>query len=413
MLYKSVLNAIECNFRLSFSSFHYSLGNSIVTTFLLLIQVLVEQIIANSASDSINNSQVVPLSVRPNETEIIVEHSYTTNLNVTVMAYSDEDAEGNERNTHINNTFSVSDAIPTISSLNSTKFSSSIQLSSSEFPISYSQSFETTLASNVNHVNDDKVSHKWNNETNETIDGFPLSAGFEHNSSFESNSNTSATQPDNSLKHLEHNEPGASIRVGTPSTKTIAIIDNSNKSWPKLGSDVELSEKSNESHKSINTYGLVTENIGKKKSTQVTAPSNTSMPAMAFEPNRDNKTRIKYSDKSVEKQNINNSAKMSDWSYSKGQSHTTDQSLIVITTESSGYSTTSSPSIDTIFTTISSSESAHKSAYSTQLIIPAGTDSTSQLTDIGQDWAIHNVTDQINNTHGFEEGTTTQVKQIF
>ena len=370
-----------------------------------------EQIIANSVSDSINNSQVVPLSVRPNESEIIVEHS-PTNLNVTVMAYSDEDAEGNEQNTHINNTFSASDVMPTISSFNSTNFSSSIRLSSSEFSISYSQSFETTLASNVNHVNDDKVSHKWNNETNETIDGFLLSSGFQHN--YSSHSNTSASEADNSLKHLEHNHLEANITVGTSSTKTIANIENSNKSWLELRSDVELDEKTNESQKSINTYGLVIENIGKKESEQVTAPSNTSVPAFGLEQNRDNMTRIKYSDKSVEKQNINNSGKMSDQSYFEGQSHTTDQSLIVITTESSGNSMTSSPSIDTIFTTISSSESAHKSAYSTQLVIPAGTHSTSQLTDIGQEWTIHNITDWINNTaHGSEEGTTTQVKQIF
>ena len=377
-----------------------------------------EQIIANSTSDSINNSQVVPLSVRPNETEMIVEQ-IPTNLNVTVMAYSDEDAEGNERNTHINNTFNALDTIPNISSsVNSTEFSisktSSIELSSSEFSISYSQTFETTLASDVNDVNDDKVSHKWNNETNETIDGFPLSSGFEHNSNL--------SEADKRLTLFEDNIPEASgIKEETPSERTHVNIGNSHKTWSKLGSNVDSSEKSSESHKSINTYGLVIENIAKKKSAQVTASPTTPIPSIpstdskGLERNRDNKTRIKFSNKSVEKQNINNSVKLSDRSYSEGQSHTTYQSLIVITTESSGDTTTSSPSIDTIFTTISSSESSHKSVYSTQLIIPEATDSTllsDLLSDVGQH--IHNVTDSTTNstTHGLEEGTTTQVKQI-
>lgn len=403
--------------------------------------------IAASASDSINNSWSSPNSqiwVRTaNESEIIGKR-LAANLNVTLMAYSDDDAEGNERNTHINNTFSARSepSEPFVSQLNFTPLSaqntSADQLSSSEISISYSQSFATTLVSNdVNDANDDRVQHKWHNETNETIDSPAISTpstpstvstvgtAFEHNSN--SSRSLGSTEADNSPKLFQHNEPKADIRsTSSSSVVPLPTTSTDGRNWrpssSKLASNVVTSEKSNESDKPINTHGLDTENIATNKSTQVTLTSNSSMSSLnswGLEDslaNEDNKTKIASNERSVEKQNTHNAIPETQQGGPIGGSErlpgqlTTDPSLSerVMKNESGGDSTTNSPSTDALSTV---SSSGHKYAYSTQIVIPDGTDS-SMVTDVGHEWLEPNATASMANAIANDSEGVTRVIQI-
>jgi hypothetical protein len=361
----------------------------VTSTFLLLIQVLVQDIVAKSIG--INNSQLLADSMTANETQIIIEES-EPNLNVIVMAYSDEGAAGNEKRSHINNTFS-NDSISTQFNTTQSSSSSDVQLSSSKVAISYSQLFETSSDSNVN----DKLEHKWDKETNETIDT-SIRNSFEHNST--------SYKLDNRLKPLEDNEPETANTFRIPSTGIPSDLKNSHKSWTKLEANVELGEKPNELYKAINTSGLVNRNIA-------STTSSTSY--------TEDKHQIEYSEYSREiKPKIPNTTEGESQSQHSSGEQTTHQ-LIVTKTESSGDSTTSLESIDTIYSTISIFSNAPKSAYSTQLVIPAGStllEPLEQTTPSGIDhYVVDNTTDSMENdtTRVLSTGThngTTQVIQI-
>jgi hypothetical protein len=359
----------------------------VTSTFLLLIQVLVEDIVAKSID--INNSQPLADSMIANETQIIIEES-EPNLNVIVMAYSREDAAGNEKRSHINNTFSNDTISPEFNATHSSS-SSDIQLSSSKIAISYSQLFKKSSDSN------DKLEQTWDKETNETIDT-SIRTSFDHNST--------SYKLDNRLKPLEDNEPETTNTFRIPLTGIPSDLKNSHKSWTKLEANVELEEKTNELYKAVNTSGLVNRNIA-------STTSSTSY--------TEDKHQIEYSENSPEiKPKILNRTEVESLRQHSSGEQTTHQ-LIVTKTQSSGDSTTSLESIDTIYSTISIFSNAPKSAYSTQLVIPAGSTLLEPLEQTTPSGIDHYVVD--NTTHSMENDTnrvlstgthngTTQVIQI-
>jgi hypothetical protein len=285
--------------------------------------------------------------------------------------------------------------------------------------------FATTLGPNVRpnaspnvraNVNDGKVQHKYYNETNETIDSSGITSSFEDNYNSNSDSNSGATKADNRLKLFKHNEPEAGLTVRTPPSQINANISNSYKSWPKLAANVELDEKSNESYKSINTYGLVNENIASVTSNESTAPSppTTPMPtesSIGWTQNTDNMLRIKYIDNSVEKHNIDSTIRISEGSYTTSLTGLTAQSLTTSTHRSlieSNISSSSDPSIDAIIsTTTSSSQTDQRATYTTYLTSTAGAPTQSPTPHVSPtapvgidiDWSDENETDfMINET---------------